>query len=315
MIKCLEGVARIGKADKQCAVVNQVRQASPSSWVTVPIQDAQCTAGAKSANHSAKIRISDFNKRTNFSVEPYSSPKSNAVKDAMQSHPKAKYVGNGPIYMEGSNSPNGYVKSNGKVLNPIDCVKYKSNTGNLGKENSVFVRYRPRTSSGEMSTSGDWKYRLVSTEFLCNQLQPQPYVDWLQGQLPRGSDVQTELKKRKRWEPQDDLVSSSQIDFAIQSGPAVLRDGQNLLDGYNSATSYRSYMGVTNNGDPVVVEADGNIGSFCLGQFLKAQGVRDLLHRDSFISDAAFREGNGNVTGYPSVNPNAKAASVLIISE
>jgi len=312
-LKVFDDLNKIGKVEKQCSV--QAYPSEGSGWTAIPISEAQCTAGAKSAGHYARVKVSTFSNSSQFAIEAVSPAKANAVQDARKTHPSANYIGNGPIYMDGTNAPNGYVKSGGKVLNPMDCVKFRSNSGNLGKENGVFVRYRPRTASGDLSTSGEWKYRVVSAEFLCNQLQPQPYVDWLQGQLPSGSDVEAELKARKRWEPQDDLVNAGQIDFAIQSGPAVLREGQNLLTGYNSATSFRSYVGVNQQGLPVVVEADGNIGSYCLGEYFKKRGIRDLLHRDSYISDASYRESDGTTSGYPTQNSNAQAASLLMISE
>ena len=210
----------------------------------------------------------------------------------MASHPNARYIGNGPIFMEDSRS-NGYVKSGGKVISPLDCVHFRTNPGNVGHENSVFVKYLPKAHSD--SDDSDWKYRVVPADFLCRQFQPRV----------------SETKQ----EPAEDLVEEAQIDFAIQSGPGVLRDGKNLLAGYNAGAPYRSYIGVNRDGNPVVIEADGQIGSYCLGQYLVTQGIQDLLHRDSFISDAAYRDSPGGaVTGYFSANPNAKAASLLVIA-
>lgn len=299
---------KVGKETQQRSCPGDApiyRSSASAAWHPVPTKFAQCTPGAASQGHSAKVRIATYTKDYQFSIEQLSSPTIGAVSSARKTHPNAKYIGNGPIYMT-TGEPNGYVKSNGKVISSIDCVNFRTNSGNLGHENSIFVRYHPRKSP-------EWKYRVVSTEFLCNQLQPQPYVRWLESKGT--SDVQSTLKRNKKWETDgEDLVEGGQIDFAIQSGPAVLRGGQNVLSGYNSATSNRSYIGINNSGQPVVVEADGNIGSYCLGQYLKSQGLRDLLHRDSFISEASFREDDGSTSGYPVKNSNAKAASLLIIS-
>lgn len=311
--KSIDQFNKVGKETQQLSCPGDASTyKSSAAWLPVPTEFAQCTPGARRQGHSAQVRIATYPKDYQFSIERLSSSTPDAVSSAIKSHPNAKYIGNGPIYMT-TGAPNGYVKSNGKVLSPIDCVNFRTNSGNLGHENSVFVRYHLRKTPYGTGYQIEWKYRVVSTEFLCNQLQPQPYVRWLESK--GASDVQSTLKDKKKWETDgEDLVESGQIDFAIQSGPAVLRGEQNVLSGYNAATSYRSYIGVNKSGQPVVVETDGNIGSYCLGQYLKSRGLRDLLHRDSFISDASFREDDGSTSGYPVKNPNAKAASLLIIS-
>jgi len=275
-----------------------------SAWKDVPQATAQCTEGARKQSHYAKVRISTFHKDYRFSIELLSTAAPNVVNTAMALHPNAHYIGNGPIFMEDSH-PNGYVRSEGKTLAPLDCVHFRSNHGNVGHENSVFVRYLPKGHG--MTNSDVWKYRVVSADFLCRQLQPKAYVDWIKAHPDSGAKLDRDTA--------DDLLDESQIDFAIQSGPGVLRDDKNLLAGYNAGAPYRSYIGVNHDGNPVVVETDGLIGSYCLGDYLLTQGIRDLLHRDSFISDAAYRESaGGQVTGYPTPNPNAKAASLLVIS-
>ncbi|MBC7692634.1 MAG: hypothetical protein H7222_12805 [Methylotenera sp.] len=289
-------------------------QPPKSSWVAMSPAEAQCTPGAEAAGAFAHVKISSYSKTKSFTIEPLSARQVDAVANASKTHTSADYIGNGPIFMKDS-KPNGYVKSGGKVISPIDCVNYRSNSGNLGKENSVFVRYHARKRP-YTSTSGyesEWKYRVVSTEFLCAQLQPVPYVDYMTSKGIK--NVESFLGSNKKWEKDgEDLVEGGQIDFAMQSGPGVLRDGENKLEGYNSAARFRSYIGVNNDGEPVVVEADGSIGSYCLGQYLKARGIRDLLHRDSEIADAAFRGPDGKMTGYPTPNPGSAASSLLMIS-
>ena len=264
-----------------------------SAWTVVPASDAQCTFGAKTEQHFAKIRISTFTPRSSFKLEVLPRPAADEVKNSVKSHPKALFIGNGPIFLE-NGKPGGYVKSMGKILSPLDCSRYRMSHQNLGKENSVFLRYHPRKLGNDPENAeAPWKYRVISSDSLCSILRP----------------------SSKAHQVADDLAEEDQIDFAIQSGPGVLRDGKNLLSGYNSATRFRSYIGVNDQGEPVVVEADGFIGSYCLGQYLLKQGIRDLLHRDSSVCDAVYREANGAMTTYPTGNPNARAASLLIISK
>lgn len=137
---------KAGKETQQHSCSGDTPSYRPSAsvaWLPIPTKFAQCTPRAASQWHSAKVRIATYSKTHQFRIERLSSPTTDAVSSARKTHPNAKYIGNGPIYMT-TGEPNGYVKSNGKVLSPIDCVNFRTNSGNLGHENSIFVRYHPR---------------------------------------------------------------------------------------------------------------------------------------------------------------------------
>ncbi len=273
------------------------KKVAADPWVALTLGEAQCTPSAKTEGHAAKVRISTFSKDAPISIEPLAQPSATGVSDGIKTYVQATYVGNGPIYRK-DGKPNGYVVSGGEQISPLDCTQYKNEKGNLGVQNSVLLRYRLRKAPYTAGSYGyNWKYKMVTTEALCAQFHP-----------AAGAKVKSEADG-------EDLVEAGQVDFAMQSGPGVLQGGKNLLEvsTSNTAAKNRSYIGVDKNGQLVVVEADGKIGSYCLGEYLKAQGVQDLLHRDSNVSDAAYRDDAGTITGYPTKNPDAKAASLLIL--
>lgn len=291
--------------------------AAPAArWVPLTPAQAQCTPGARKEGHHAKVRLTLFPKDVVLQIVPLPNASDGVVKSAIRRYPRAMYVGNGPIFMD-DGKPNGLVKSQGRTYMPIDCFAYRTNTGNLGRDNAVFVRYRPRKGPPHQAGryENEWRYRVISSQRLCSQFQTDDYLYWLKSQNVSAESINSILRSGKKSELEgEDLVEPGQIDFAIQSGPGVLIGGNNMLEGYNRATGFRSYIGVNENGDPVILEADGNIGSYCMGEYAKSQGVRDLLHRDSFVSDAVYRETDGTITGYPSENRSAAAASLLVIS-
>jgi uncharacterized protein YigE (DUF2233 family) len=268
------------------------------AWVALTPAEAQCTDGAKTKGHAAKVRISTFSKDAPISIEKLAQPTANAVSIAMEkTYVQARYIGNGPIY-HADGSANGYVVSGGEEKSKLNCIPHKREEGNIGVHNSVFVRYHLRKipyTAGKYSY--DWKYKMISQEALCAQFYP-----------AAGAKAKTEADG-------EDLVEKGQVDFAMQSGPGVLQAGKNLLEGenYNEGEKNRSYIGVNKDGSLVIVEAEGLIGSYCMGQYLKGKGVVDLLHRDSNVSDAAFRDDDEAISGYPTKNPDAKAASLLVL--
>lgn len=200
------------------------------------------------------------------------------------------YIGNGPLF-ESLGVTKGYLKSNGRVISSIDCSAEAFREGqNYQKNNSVIVRY---------SYEGRVKWRVVTARFLCTQLELPQFVEYMR--QSEGLTVK-EIRQAKRWPPgspgpNDDLYSAQQIDFAMQSGPGVLMDGELVLDGdYNGRNSNRSFLGISRNGNPLIIEAQGHIGMVCLGFALSGNsiypsGVKDLIHRDSSIVQAHFNLG------------------------
>ena len=259
-----------------------------SDWFNIPASYAQCTGHQ---DHFGVMRMVEYPMETHFEIKPLNQVIENAVQNERVVNPYSWFIGNGPIYNR-DGTPNGYVVSNGLESAALDCTIYKSSTENIGKENSVFVKYHPRkkNADGTFKVENRFQYKVVATDLLCSRFQ---------------NKIEAEG---------EDLMDPSQIIFAFQSGPGVLRNGENLLFNYNQPADFRSYLGVTEKGKPVLVEARGKIGSYCLGEFLKTKGVVDLIHRDSNVSDASFVLGPDLIEDSQKPNPSAKAASLLIIS-
>ncbi|MBU6154685.1 MAG: hypothetical protein KGP28_10320 [Bdellovibrionales bacterium] len=280
--------------------VNAVQSVNSKSACPVPETafDQWASLPECSVNGTApKVFIKKYPKNHEFSVIPLNGEVQGAIATAFQNRNTdpalsgAVYLGNGPIYGPGG-SPKGYLKSGGKVISKISCSPDPKD-GNWGRENAVFVSYRPRNAPLKKH------FRVISTRTLCIQC----------GLLGPESE--------KKWESDgEDLIQCDQIDFAIQSGPAILLENELKVPDFKStAAETRSLIGVAKDGSPVTVDVDGNLSLSCLAVAMKDSGITQLLHRDSTVVDVAIQGKSGKWNEhYPSQRSGSKlAASVLVI--
>ncbi len=280
--------------------VSAVQSVNSKSACPVPETDfdqwapiLECTVNGV----APKVYIKKFSKTHRFSVIPLSGEVQGAIETAFQNRNTdpalsgAVYIGNGPIYGPGG-SAKGYLKSGGKVLSKISCSPDPKD-GNWGRENAVFVSYRPRNAPHEN------RFRVIPTRTLCIQC----------GLLGPESE--------KKWETDgEDLVQCDQIDFAIQSGPAILLENELKVPDFKSTSAEtRSLIGVAKDGSPVTVDVDGNASLACLAVAMKDSGITELLHRDSTVVDVAIQGRSGKWSEHYPSHPSASktAASVLVI--
>jgi|GEM_PF-5071308 len=301
-----------GESKVLSETVKQVQKVNKPRACPVPESEFDRWAGLPECGVNQQIPrvyLKKYPKHFRFGITPLGAEVNDAISKAFDRRTKdpnfsgVVYFGNGPIYGPGG-AAKGYLKSGGKVISKINCDPDPTD-GNWGKENGVFIAYRPRARNADgkyqtqdLESPGDYKFRVISTRTLCNQC----------------GLLQTEPKK---WESEgEDLIQCDQIDFAIQSGPAILLEGESKVPDFKSTTAEtRSLIGVANDGSPVTVDVDGKLSLSCLAEAMKKSGITELLHRDSSVIDVAIQGKSGKWSQhYPSHPSGSKtAASVLVI--
>jgi hypothetical protein len=301
-----------GESKVLSETVKQVQKVNKPRACPVPESEFDRWAGLPECRvnkQNPRVYLKKYPKHFRFGITPLGAEVSGAITKAFDRRTKdpnfsgVVYFGNGPIYGPGG-AAKGYVKSGGKVISKISCDPDPTD-GNWGKENGVFIAYRPRARNADgkyqtqdLESPGDYKFRVISTRTLCNQC----------------GLLQTEPKK---WESEgEDLIQCDQIDFAIQSGPAILLDGKNRVpDLKGTQAPTRSFVGVMRDGSPVTVDVDGQASLSCIATEMEKSGITGLLHRDSTVVDVAIQANSGDWNQhYPnSQSGNTNAASLLVI--
>ena len=343
-------IDKFGKINQAQCLKSGVTPAISVVQEEIPTEQAQCTPGAKDQKHSGVVRIITYPKNVKIAIEPaktmissaLGADQSGSVPDALpkvlEAYPSASYVSNACMFEAGGN-PSGYLRVKDKVISKID---FKDHTGqNFGKENSVLIRYRPgkykKDGAGNYllspdgkrqieSTSSEYKWRLVPRDWFGRQLQISDY------RIQKFGDLQRADAALKRGDPDavkdesDDLLSSEQINFAIQSGPALIRGGDaELLSASRSSdqkvynmpdSGHKTLSGIDEDGNFVVVDVDGNVGPYCLAKYLSAgsgarKGIRDLLTRDAYrIGGSVYRDENGGTHVF---NQSSDTSQIMVV--
>jgi len=307
--------------------------------VQIPQHYAQCTAGSKKNGYEGTVDLLTFKHNINFGIKVRDFGRIDGDRSTYESFDSLKnqlsylerenllFAGNGPIYMKNGRS-NGYLKANGKVLNGIDC--FQNRDGNLGRNNSVFLKYKPRGSS-------TYRWRVIQTEYLCAQLQPDAYVrhKCQYAELKTGETrncnkggstrkrVETALEFIKNSRQNEDLIQADQIVFAMQGGAGVMINGKNHMGPNSEGGLYnhkdgglRTYIGIDSQNRPVVITTRGAMGQYCLGEYLKEQhDIVSLFHRDSFASHVGEYRRLSTSDDSPYIKNGSDMGSIFYLTE
>ncbi|MDH4468873.1 MAG: hypothetical protein QE271_12510 [Bacteriovoracaceae bacterium] len=285
------------------------------------------TRAADDQQIGSKIRVKKFSKQSSFQISYQqktnfdygaglgeNSIKKNFIRETLSSFPDASFIGNGPLFDTGGR-PLGWLKSGGVDISKIDCTKFRAdlqklltrNLDNYQLDNGVFVKYHPisKTSTNGVDEN-EWNYDIFPTSEFCAVIYSDPTItNAVKENFP--------------------IQSLNQVDFAIQSGPIVIYQGikRKSIVNFNKGNNYRSFIGVSADYDPLVIEVEGKIGLSCLASYIEEEflggtkkiAVRKLMHLDSNITDAYFREEDDSFSGFSIPNLSAEAATAIVITE
>ncbi len=258
----------------------------------IPAIDALCTDGSTSNNPKNTIRILTFPPDVNFEIKPitdftkkkdiqnYASIKDNFAEISKQ-YPDASYVSNCCLF-HSSGEPVGLVIANGKKNSDYVLSNTLLNddnySGSFRRNNSIQFSYNP------VEKLANGKYRKKKDVIKWGQMSSENF----EAQLTPGNPSR---------DLNSDFIDARQIISAIQSGPAIIMNGDDTLLGpepaklYNMSDSGRKTISAIDKfGNPVTIDIEGDVGPYCIAKYLKENfNIENGLTRDAMrIGGSAY---------------------------